>query len=731
MANTVTLTMSASSAFDPAEGDAMRRLRDHLVAGPDGIPLPAFNTHKDCVLDILRKCGNPQAEVRRKTSLVVGYVQSGKTISITALACAARDNGYKLIVVLAGTTENLVQQSRNRFDDDLRPTGYWWIRDSLKGGCGKADLAKFWGIIQAYRAGKTPTEYANTAFITVMKNHAHLRRVASLLQKAAIKDIPTLIIDDEADQASLNVAPGSGVSTTYRWIEELRTVAKNHAYVQYTATPQAPLLISIVDALSPDSVTLLDPGAAYTGGQTFFPSSSPKSAYVDVIPNSDLQTSGGLAVEPPPSLLRALRIFLLGVAVAFENGDAKKPKKYRSMLVHPSSRKNDHVEYFGWVQAAKSRYTAELEMIARSAEPTDIEEEFQPEYESLKLTQPGLAPLAKLLKVLSWAISHIDVATINSDNAAEVDWDNRYAHILIGGNKLSRGYTVEGLTVTYLSRGIGQGNVDTIQQRARFFGYKSSYLGLCRVFLDNASLQAYRAYVEHEEAMRKHLRAFEHEPLNNWKRVLYLAPGLRPTREAVISDALFSVLVGRNGWFKMQAPHLSLEATKRNREIVNTLIAAKTFDVFDRDNRRAPKHRHRVCYMPLAVALKELLVEFRSVDLTDNGGLFPITCVLADVAQDTPSTSCAVVLMDNLASRDRGVRGAELSTINIHAGEAGSEHGYLGDAEMRAEVPTIQIHNVNVKTPSGAISDVLALAIWVPSSLRSQNTIVEPGNVAS
>ena len=745
----VTVTMQHEGRFTPVVGETTRRLGDLLLSIKALPDRQCFDElHAGAALSILGKCDDPNAAARRATSLVVGYVQSGKTISMTALACAARDNGYKIIVVLAGTTNNLVKQSRERFEEYLRPVAQWWIRDSLKEGSSrKSEVAATWrtytvqlrGLVQEWRSGKTPPEFAQTAFITVMKNHSHLKRLASLLRDAGVGDMPTLIIDDEADQASLNLAPGEETpSTTYRYIESLRKVAQNHAYVQYTATPQAPLLISIFDALSPDSVTLLGVGAAYTGGETFFRPACVESPYIERLPTDEIEyMGGGGGLEPPATLLHALRLFLLGVAVGYVSGDALNPKKHRSMLVHPSRLKDDHNTFYSWVDAAKGRYVSQLSAAPGSADWREVEEEFLPEYESLAATHANLPSLAALLDYLRWAAARVDVAVVNSDNASEVKWESGYAHILVGGDKLNRGYTVEGLTVTYMPRGIGEGTVDTIQQRARFFGYKADYLGLCRVFLDAQALRAYRAYVAHETTMREHLRQFENRRLNQWKRILYLEPGLQLTRRSVIVDPLFGFHVGRKEWFKMQSPHASHSAIDKNTTTVAAFRAKHVFQPYAKDNRKSPKHRHQVCCVPLRCVLEELMVDFRSVDATDNAGLFPITCVLAEIAQTNPDTTCTVVLMDNLTSRLRTARGEDhgASRVNVHAGEGSTEDGYVGDAAIHEdEQLTIQIHRLNVRTSAAEenlIVDVHALAIWFPPSLRSQYTIVEPTNVAS
>jgi len=102
---------------------------------------------------------------------------------------------------------------------------------------------------------------------------------------------------------------------------------------------------------------------------------------------------------------------------------------------------------------------------------------------------------------------------------------------------MDRGFTIEGLTVTYMPRGIGVGNADTVQQRARFFGYKRGYLGYCRVYLEQVTHRAFQRYVEYEEDMRVQLEDIRDSgrSLNDWKRALVLDNALRPCRQNVRS----------------------------------------------------------------------------------------------------------------------------------------------------------------------------------------------------
>src|SRR5690606_1678726 len=150
-----------------------------------------------------------------------------------------------------------------------------------------------------------------------------------------------------------------------------------------------------------------------------------------------------------------------------------------------------------------------------------------------------------------------------------VDWRSAYGWILVGGQAMDRGFTVEGLTVTYMPRGIGVGNADTVQQRARFFGYKRRYLGYCRVYLEQGTLNAFQSYVEHEEDIRAQLEEFQDDgrPLNDWKRAFVLDMAFRPCRHQVLE---FDYMRGRfsNDWVAPRVVLASDTVVQSNRDVV-------------------------------------------------------------------------------------------------------------------------------------------------------------------
>ena len=281
---------------------------------------------------ILSQCLSPNVGTGSRTGLVVGYVQSGKTLSFTTVAALANDNGFGIIVVIAGMTNELSRQSHTRLLRDLgveEPFSRWveFFEPDVD------EVGRIRDVLVEAREDGVPVHERRTVLITLKKNHVHLRNLIDVFAELGeAAHVPALIIDDEADQASLNNLVRSGdLSSTYRRLRELRELLPLHTFLQYTATPQAPILINLIDVLSPDFAIVLDPGPDYVGGRDFFSDQGP---HVAAIPPDEIPTRNNAVLEPPDSLLRALRLFFVGVASGEIRRDGK--PRNRSMMVHPA-----------------------------------------------------------------------------------------------------------------------------------------------------------------------------------------------------------------------------------------------------------------------------------------------------------------------------------------------------------------------------------------------------------
>ena len=328
-------------AWQPHEGQTTLALRKQTLESE--LTEHEWENIKNEAISVLSKCVPPSAPARPETGLVVGYVQSGKTLSFTTVAALARDNGYQMIIVIAGTSLNLRDQSTKRLEGDLdllaRSRRRW--QHFKSSDLNEDDHIRIADVLADWQDPMVPDWERQTVLITTMKHHQHLRNLAHILSQIDLSDVPTLIIDDEGDQASLNTLIQKGeTSTTYQRILSLREYFSHHTFLQYTATPQAPLLINLIDVLSPNFAKVLTPGVGYTGGKAFFHDAADR---ICLIPDSEIPTKEYSLDAPPESLLEAMRIFFLGVTAAIilegENLEGN-----RSMMVHPSRETFQHGE---------------------------------------------------------------------------------------------------------------------------------------------------------------------------------------------------------------------------------------------------------------------------------------------------------------------------------------------------------------------------------------------------
>lgn len=700
----------AGATFSPVIGANAQGLGEYLVAqgalqGPG-----AFQKVRDEALGIVRRCKPFNDQPGHRTGLVVGYVQSGKTMSMVAVSALSRDNGCRIVVLLAGVTTNLLKQNATRFRDTLRGASgpeSWLILNSAEAIHRTSDAATLRQLLAEWRSGDLPPSEQRTLFIAVLKNHAHLDWLAGLLSKESLGDVPALVLDDEADQAGLNVGDADDPSTTYVRIQRIRAALPNHTYLQYTATPQAPLLIAIDDMLSPEFAELVEPGASYTGGVTFFPEKAPHTYVVD-IPPEDHFAPGKAPAEAPGSLERALATFFVASAACRKLGMGP---KVRSMLIHPSARNEDQAQFVAWTQRIMDRWRESLQ--PNEADRLDALEELRVGYDELARTAQDLPPLEDLLPQINVSLNRCAVRKVNSQDASDVDWENMADHILVGGEKLNRGYTIEGLMVTYMPRDSGGWNADTIQQRARFFGYKGAYLSLCRVYLHPDVHRAFSAYVVHERDIRRQLAEHRGRPLRAWRRAFFLDKKMSPTRRNVI--AVESTRVSKDKhWFVQRYPHVDDDAVRANTELVRRFEKSLTKRPGGEALRGSP-----TADTTLDRVLTDLLLEFRAP--LEAAAWYAHLVSVSDERERSPSAPVTIIFLGEETSprkrspeSKKGAAATRLGPLTLHQGRSSAAGGQVGDKELVGPGPyTLQVHWVTVKDATGN-NEVLcpALALY-------------------
>ncbi len=721
------------SLWVPLQGAEVRELVGHLnLDGDSSERVVAEAT------SILSKCIPPHGPSESTTGLVLGYVQSGKTMSFTTVAALARDNSYPIVIVITGVSNPLLDQSTRRLEQDLRlqENRKWRLFRNPKPN----DSQSIADVLADWRNDRLPQHRRKTVLVTVLKNTTNLRNLNRVLEHLDLATLPVLVIDDEADQAGLNTRIGQGAqSTTYQRLVTIRQNLPHHAYLQYTATPQAPLLINIIDVLSPRFVELLTPGTDYVGGQTFF---EENPNLVRVIPPNEIAGRGVPLQDVPPSLIVALRLFFLGVAAAFALAeDQQSGRKNRSMLVHPSRETTGHRGFYHWITQIRQHWIDLLSLPTNHPEHFSFIDTFRPEYEDLANTVPDLPAFDALASELEYSIRHTRVLEVNArPTTPQPDWKDSYSWILVGGQAMDRGYTVEGLTVTYMPRDMGVGNADTMEQRARFFGYKRRYLGYCRVFLETSVRNAFQFYVEHEADIRQRLQ--EHRdtgrPLSEWRRAFFLDSSLRPTRRQVL-DLDYRQDVISDDWFWPKVPHGTQELLEANRNTVRRFIPQLSWTESPGDPRRTREQVHLIAEdVPLHRAYEELLIPLRLTEVRDSQLFTGLLLQVEAYLEDHADATCIIYQMKKGESRQRSVNdGQEIPTLFQGANYADAAHRdmvYPGDERERGlQGVTIQIHILEVRQkdqgPRGQgpliADDVPTVAVWIPRNMAEDWLVQE------
>ena len=513
------------------------RYREFLTRG--GWSPGVVSTLDQSLNEILDLLGNP-AEARpwRRRGLVVGDVQSGKTATYAGLINKASDAGYRMVILLTGTLENVRRQTQERLDAafvgfdsrDYLATGQLQRKRHVGVGLinGQRDGVVFTSRDKDFR--KNTATALNIALDSVRdpvlvvskKNKAVLERLAGWLRarnadRQGRIDLPLLLIDDEADNASINTKSRPAETTAInRAIRDLLTLFTRSSYVGFTATPFANIFIDpdttdemIADDLFPrDFIHLLEPPTNYVGMNQIFPAIDPEemaleeSSQLDAILEIDderdwLPADHRGEARPGPlsaSLKEALRWFLLTCSI--RDLRAARGDPYRGGGIHRSMLVN--VSRFTAIQDAVAEdLKIELERIQLSVRHHGAKASRDAELSSgdirdLRQTFDRLAGdcgfgWEDVLGAMHEAIAPVSVQPINQrTGSAALDFGAIKSApgvrvIAVGGNSLSRGITLEGLTVSYFLR--NSKAYDTLLQMGRWFGYRDGYNDLCRLWV--------------------------------------------------------------------------------------------------------------------------------------------------------------------------------------------------------------------------------------------------------
>ncbi len=559
--------------------DLWNRYKLHIMENDASFPVNDLDDFTDKILD---KCVNPKkAGSWDRRGMVVGHVQSGKTSNYIGLINKATDAGYKVIIIIAGTISSLRRQTQERIDSGYigrNSSAFIREKENRLIGVGKYKVnTDIYSLTSSYYKSGDEGDFSqsvanrlnipigkNPVVFVIKKNKSILENLIDWFSKnenvriadgsPKLFDVPALIIDDEADSASVNTTRDiNDIKTINRLIRTLLNIFNQNTFIGYTATPYANLFIS--QDYNEDLTTTVK-GKQYKIGEDLFPRDfiiniKAPSNYIGAAKIFGYENiNPELTKEPldifreiddfdppffrtinkenkhilpeyiPQSLELAIKSFILTCAIRRVRGHKH---KHNSMLVHVALlvRWIDKVaylvnektkEYKDAIEGDDEALLSELKQLYLSDFlPTTINVLDNLDYTDIRINTHSWEDVKKELKK---AASKIEVRAVHGTRSTtnleyhkieEIDYnrhENGLSVIAVGGSRLSRGITLEGLSVSYYLRTTRM--YDSLMQMGRWFGYRPGYVDLCRLFTTNQIFEWFNYITMATEEMRTH-----------------------------------------------------------------------------------------------------------------------------------------------------------------------------------------------------------------------------------
>jgi hypothetical protein len=501
---------------------------------------------------VLASCQSPWDSKSNGRGLVIGYVQSGKTTNFTAVIAKAADSGFRLIIVMSGLTKSLRKQTQKRLDEQLKelsPNSWIFLTDQDK------DFDK--GI------GMGPVLYhpALRTCVVIKKNKSRLTRLNAFLDAAAkagqLDNCPILVIDDEGDQASLS--PNCDEKRASKINREIVKILNRPRvnYISYTATPFANVFVSpfYEENLYPrDFIYSMPETKGYFGTRLMFGSNEDHDG-LDVVrqiaPLEEESYFGAGSPKHSESLEHAIRWFLLAAtARRIRNSGVQ---SHTTMLINASERVQYHFDL--WPVVRNIVLDIKNQISQNGSIRVDLERQWQDETRRVPASNFGNVHLDFEL-ILADLMTTIDLlgpitgANHDSNKNCGIIVDNSGAEIrlaysdeeprpiiVIGGNTLSRGLTLEGLVCSVFARSTKL--YDSLLQMGRWFGYRRGYEDLPRVWMFENVLERFEFLARIENELREEISRYAEtglSPMDFGVRIR-LHPNMSITRQAMLKGA--------------------------------------------------------------------------------------------------------------------------------------------------------------------------------------------------
>lgn len=471
------------------DGDFQKKLFESMINnGLDEIQVSSIFSNAYKVLDYFIDPNYSENGISK--ILCLGKVQSGKTAFFMSSISLAFDNGYDIVYLIGGTKNNLRDQNYERVKFEFSNNDNIVVLDLNSTSIEEIELN---------------LKNSKKIILVVLKNPNENKNLG-LLKKIIVenKNLTSLLIDDEGDEytpGAPKVKKVKKAGRTHDVIEDIINSFSKCTYLSVTATPQALLLLNCNDIISPDYCVLVEPGAGYTGGNAFHDTMENKHM-IEIDDADDFSTT------VPESFFDCIYEYIFSCCLQMTRGNTKP----FSMLVHPSNLTYIHQDIAIKINDAiifSKGILLDKNHIAYDDHLNKIKQAFT-DYCCIYACELSFE---EIITKLPLVLNNLKVYICNNSKIGraslqEEKKDNHLYKIYVGGNMLGRGLTIKNLIVTYIYRDSKESAVDTLYQRARWFGYKLSYFDVCKVYMTKSLMEKFVKTTEHENNLWDSITSF-------------------------------------------------------------------------------------------------------------------------------------------------------------------------------------------------------------------------------
>ena len=595
--------------------------------------------------EVLKSIGNPNSlEPFDKRGLVLGHVQSGKTANFTGLINKAFDVGYKLIIVLAGIHNDLRAQTQLRLNQEVigrvdangKPTGVTEIFSNDQN-----HIIQSWTTVEKDISSEHSgmSNLNSPTLMAVKKNKTVLESLYEQLihhKNLYSLDIPVLIIDDEADQASVDTSnpdKSEDPKTINRLIRKILDIFPRRAYAGYTATPFANLLINTEgksqdegeDLYPKDFLVGLPKPKGYCGPEEFFnveeDAEDVRPSLIRTLRQDDIEvfttikkkTDADKFEEVPPQMREAILSFMLTISVRNLRGQRS---QHNSMLIHTSRFKDVQSNVKDVIASTYSAIARQLQYNPDSSVISEMRSLYEEDLIPTSRDWPGdnhhfnWEEVYQELRLISKKIQVFEINGNSKDALNYNDYKEKGLNVIaVGGDKLSRGLTLEGLSITYYFRNTLM--YDTLMQMGRWFGFRTGYMDLCRIYTSEEIASNFEHLAIAMIQLRKEFdRLAELKKTPSEYAVKMLShPTMTLTsplkmRNAVLSNIDYSVTLQQTRLFDMDEDFYRINMEATNRLLKKIVLNA--------DKIKSGKNRYLAADRVDAEEIKEFLSQYKT-----------------------------------------------------------------------------------------------------------------------